>query len=221
MDLARDYFVALHTHNSLPPKQLQAIWRETAKAAVGKIIEHYGLPACCMAFETPTGMSIQGNYGITAKFVEHPVGGTSILFHGVDRNLPIIIYDALNDARYCNDPLVVGPPHVRFFIGVPIMLSRTMRIGTLCLMDTEPRTFYSLQECRFAMQATKEMAQILGEAVSQCLGEAGHASAHLAFTFDTLGTIPTFDNLPMMSCSTEDGSSASTSQVIPLSTQRA
>merc|ERR1711956_131736 len=94
---------------------------------------------------------------------------------------------------------------VRFFIGVPIMLSPTVRVGTLCLMDTEPRNFYSLQDCHFAMQSTEEIAQ--------CLGEASRTSAHFAITLDTLGTLPTLSTLPPMSCSSSTNSS-------PVSTPR-
>jgi len=182
-----------------------------ARAVLGRVIEHYGLPVCCMAFPTATGMNVTGNYGVHVEFVEHPVDGKNILFHGVDRKLPIIIYDALNDARYCHDPLVAGPPYVRFFIGVPIILHPNIRMGTLCLMDTEPRTFYPLQECHFAMQAAEEIAQ--------ALGEAGGKPTHFEFSLETLGAVPTLSRLPTIGCSMDDSSaSASTPEVNSLPT---
>jgi len=187
MDFATGDFMASRSNDSPSPMQMQDVCPAAAKVVLGQIIEHYGLPACCLAFETPMGMSIKGNHGIDTKFVEHPEGGKSILFHGVDRNLPIIIYDALNDARYCHDALVVGPPHVRFFIGVPIMLSPTVRVGTLCLMDTEPRKFYSLKDCRVAMQGAAEIAQ--------CLDEASRTSAHFARTLDMPDSVPALSSL--------------------------
>jgi len=100
-------------------------------------------------------MRLKGRHGIDVNLVEHLANRKSILFDGVDNNLPIIIYDALKDARYCHDALVVRLPSARFFIGVPIMLSRKTCFGILCLMDTKPRTFYSLHDCRFAMQAAE------------------------------------------------------------------
>jgi len=212
MDFVKDDFISLCAHDPLLPLQTHNNWSTAVRAVLGKIIEHYGLPACCLAFETPVGISIKGNYGIDAKFVEHPVGGKSILFHGVDRELPIIIYDALKDVRYCHDPLVEGPPYLRFFIGVPIRLSSTKSVGTLCLMDTEPKTFYSLDDCHFAMQSTKEIAQ--------CLDETNRMSRDFALTLDTLDTIPSRSSLPTMVCST-DGSSTSTPQESPASTPRA
>lgn len=49
------------------------------------------------------------------------------------------IPDAQRDARFRNDPLVVGDPHIRFFAGFPVESSSGERIGALCVFDSEPR----------------------------------------------------------------------------------
>lgn len=55
---------------------------------------------------------------------------------------PVLVPDALADSRFADLPMVVGDPNVRFYAGVPLRLgSDDVKVGTLCLIDPEPRTF--------------------------------------------------------------------------------
>jgi diguanylate cyclase (GGDEF)-like protein/PAS domain S-box-containing protein len=56
-------------------------------------------------------------------------------------NEPFIVEDARADARFVNNPLVTGPPHIRFYAGVPIAIEGGHKIGALCINDTKPRKF--------------------------------------------------------------------------------
>ncbi len=58
---------------------------------------------------------------------------------------PMIIADALKDSRFANNPLVLGPPHIRFYVGVPLRNRDGYNIGSLCLLDTKPRTVTATQ----------------------------------------------------------------------------
>lgn len=51
---------------------------------------------------------------------------------------PMIVTDATRDARFCNNPAVVGPPFVRFYAGAPLHAG-DMRVGSLCVIDTQTR----------------------------------------------------------------------------------
>ncbi|WIE65453.1 SpoIIE family protein phosphatase [Curtobacterium sp. MCLR17_036] len=58
---------------------------------------------------------------------------------GVDG--PVLVPDARDDARYSDMPMVVGDPNVRFYAGVPLRIGDDhVKVGTLCLIDPEPRT---------------------------------------------------------------------------------
>jgi PAS domain S-box-containing protein len=54
---------------------------------------------------------------------------------------PFVIPDALADPRFHDNPLVTGPPHVRFYAGIPLETDEELLVGTLCIIDHEPRIF--------------------------------------------------------------------------------
>ncbi len=49
------------------------------------------------------------------------------------------IPDAHADPRFADNPLVTGPPHVRFYAGAPLRAPGGERVGTLCIIDSAPR----------------------------------------------------------------------------------
>ncbi len=49
------------------------------------------------------------------------------------------IPDAMLDSRFVDNPLVCGYPNIRFYAGFPIILSDGARVGTVCVIDQEPR----------------------------------------------------------------------------------
>ena len=47
--------------------------------------------------------------------------------------------DLMADARFRDHPLVVGEPHVRSYAGMPMVASDGAVLGTVCVLDMEPR----------------------------------------------------------------------------------
>ncbi|MBB4264441.1 GAF domain-containing sensor histidine kinase [Roseospira visakhapatnamensis] len=47
--------------------------------------------------------------------------------------------DAILDPRFAGNPLVVGPPFIRYYIGKPLRTRDGYRLGTLCAVDQRPR----------------------------------------------------------------------------------
>lgn len=50
-----------------------------------------------------------------------------------------IIYDMLQDERHNQNPLVTGEPNVRFYAGSPLITKDGYAIGSLCVVDMQPR----------------------------------------------------------------------------------
>jgi len=61
--------------------------------------------------------------------------------HAILQDDVFCIPDALKDHRFADNPLVTGPPHIRFYAGAPIHATTGDRIGTLCILDGKPRQF--------------------------------------------------------------------------------
>ena len=72
--------------------------------------------------------------------------GTSFCAHALLQDGVMVVEDATHDARFSGNPIVQEAPHVRFYAGHPISAPDGSHIGTLCLIDREPRQF-SEEEC--------------------------------------------------------------------------
>ena len=59
--------------------------------------------------------------------------------YAVDSTEPFVVPDALFDPRFAQLPTVAGPPHVRFYTGVPIAVPRGHNSGLICVLDYQPR----------------------------------------------------------------------------------
>lgn len=66
---------------------------------------------------------------------------------------PMIVQDAKLDSRFLDNRLVTGAPFIRFYAGVPLITLENHCIGTLCLIDTKPRTLSAVQTDKLAQLA--------------------------------------------------------------------
>lgn len=63
----------------------------------------------------------------------------SFCAHTILQNTVLEVPDAYRDARFANNPLVTGAPGIRFYAGAPISLQDGSRVGSLCVIDRNPR----------------------------------------------------------------------------------
>lgn len=65
---------------------------------------------------------------------------TSMCAHAILRPDIMVVPNTLEDPRFADNPLVTGAMNVRFYAGAPLAMASGLRLGTLCLIDHQPRT---------------------------------------------------------------------------------
>lgn len=63
----------------------------------------------------------------------------SVCRHALDQPGLVIIPDLTLDPRTCDNTLVTGEPHIRFYAGARLETSDGLALGRLCVIDTVPR----------------------------------------------------------------------------------
>ncbi|GKT24101.1 sensor domain-containing diguanylate cyclase [Acidovorax sp. SUPP3334] len=68
--------------------------------------------------------------------------------------------DANLDPRFSGNPLVTGEPGIRFYAGAPLVTSDGMPIGTVCVIDREPRTLSDAERRALQSLARQVVTQL-------------------------------------------------------------
>lgn len=59
----------------------------------------------------------------------------------ISKDETFIIFDAKHDPRTANNPVVIGPPFIRFYAGCVLRTASESVIGMFCIKDFKPRSF--------------------------------------------------------------------------------
>ncbi len=83
-------------------------------------------------FSAKVGLSVSG----TPRSV-------SFCSHALKTNEFLEVEDACKDPRFCENSLVTGEPGIRYYAGAPLITKDGLGLGTLCVIDTQPRSAMS------------------------------------------------------------------------------
>ncbi len=72
----------------------------------------------------------------------------------------LVVEDALTDPRFAQSPLVLGEPHIRFYAGCPLVSPDGLVLGTLCIIDREPRAL-SPQDADTLRRLARQLMNLL------------------------------------------------------------
>lgn len=71
----------------------------------------------------------------------------------------LLVEDARKDARFSDNRLVLGPPYIRFYAGMPLLTPSGQALGTLCVIDTQPHAMDAAAQQALSSLARQVMVQ--------------------------------------------------------------
>ena len=84
----------------------------------------------------------------------------SFCAHAINQPGPFVVQNALEDSRFSTNPLVTSDPKIRFYCGVPLTNEKGLSLGTLCVIDRQPRQLSTEQMEALKVVGRQVMAQL-------------------------------------------------------------
>lgn len=140
---------ALEILGSEPEPALDAICRTAQRL--------FGVPITLVSLVDEDKQWFKARCGLD---VEETPRDVSFCAHAVLDDDVFVVEDATRDPRFSRNPLVTGPLGLRFYAGAPIALAPGLPLGTLCLIDRQPRSFSQDDREALADLARVVVAQI-------------------------------------------------------------
>jgi two-component sensor histidine kinase len=97
----------------------------------------FGVPIAIISVVDEDRIWFKSHHGLDVKQIGRDPG---LCASAILSDVPHLLPDATKDVRSLANPLVAGDFGLRFYAGVPLRTSDGFNLGTLCVIDKEPRT---------------------------------------------------------------------------------
>lgn len=118
----------------------------------------FGVEICLISLVDAERQWFKSRQGLSACETSREI---SFCGHAILDQDIFLVTDASLDARFADNPLVTDAPNIRFYAGYPIRGPKGHRIGTLCIIDSQPRDLSAADQetlADFAAMVEDELA---------------------------------------------------------------
>ncbi len=142
--------LALQILDSPPEVEFDALVRAASLAC--------GVPISLISLVDAERQWFKANTGLPG--IAETARDLAFCAHAVLEDALLEVADATQDPRFAHNPLVTGQPDIRFYAGAPLRLRDGHRVGTLCVIDRQPRQLTTTQ---------RDILQCLAQAAAQAM----------------------------------------------------
>ena len=145
----------------------------------------FHMPACTMSLADSDRHWFKSHHGVDATEMPRRMSFCDETI----RRAEFVVPDAIADSRFRTAPVVAGRPGFRFYAGTPLTSPDGQRIGSLCVLDTQPHHDFSAADMRI-------LANLAGTSIE--LLEARLRNIELARATEELAVMARHDPLTGM-----------------------
>ncbi len=117
---------------------LDTEYEQSYDALTERCAEAFGMPIAAISLIGEKRQWFKSVLGLNFREVNR---ASAICDLTIRSSEPLIIADTRDDPRTAGKSLIKSSQSIRFYAGVPLVLSGGQRVGTFCLMDKKPRRF--------------------------------------------------------------------------------
>lgn len=114
--------------NAVPERQFDLVTEHVAQLMA--------FPVCLMTFIDEDTQWLKSSYGFPRESLPRC---EAFCNYTIAQDDTFVVRNAANDERFANNPLVVGDPHIRTYVGHPMITKEGIHVGALCVVDTRVR----------------------------------------------------------------------------------
>lgn len=146
-----DYVRRKHLANAEPERQFDLI--------TGYVAQLSTFPVCLMTFIDRETQWLKSAYGLPGSSTPRC---EAFCNYTIAQDDCFVVRNAANDPAFASNPLVTGDPHIRTYVGHPIVTEEGIHAGALCVIDTKVRLVTDTLKAQL-----KGMAEIAAETLNQ------------------------------------------------------